>query len=434
MHPRISLTLLAALVSACGGDPAVGEGGAETTGAESTTALTSGEPTTGELTSTGTPTDTGSTSDGTTGSANTTTSESSTSLESSTSSATSETGSDEIIYPDPEWQPGAPEDHGLSSEGLAAMATVAEKMDSNCLVVTQGGVLVGEWYWNGFDANKDQENVYSVTKSITSALVGIAADLGQLGQLGIEAPTGFPEWAGTDSDLIKIRNLISNDSGREWDFNGDYIGLTLAPDQTQYAVDRKHAKPIGTWWEYNNAAIQTLERVLATATASDVAVYVQDHLFKSIGMTASMGHDNEGNPLTYQGVSASCRDLARFGYLYLRKGRWAGGVQVVPEAWVAESLQPSTTHNTAYGFMWWLNYPGHWILPSVPLRSEGDGKLVPKAPNEIFAAVGAFGQFIVVDPTTDSVWVRLGPTDLADSSGFGKFPQLWDAFEAAQLP
>lgn len=151
-------------------------------------------------------------------------------------------------------------------------------------------------------------------------------------------------------------------------------------------------------------------------------------------MTSAMDMDGVGNTLTYQGVSASCRDLARFGYLYLRGGRWAGGVQVVPESWVSMSTTPSTPLNDAYGFMWWLNRDGHWILPSTPLRDEGDGKLVPDAPEEMFAAMGAFGQLVVVDPTTETVWVRLGPTDLGDAAGIAKMKDLWAAFAAAQVP
>lgn len=103
----------------------------------------------------------------------------------------------------------------------------------------------------------------------------------------------------------------------------------------------------------------------------------------------------------------------------------------MPAQWVAESLQPSTALNSAYGFMWWLNRPGHWVLPSAPLRTEGDGKLLPQAPDEVFAAIGAFGQYVVVDPAREVVWVRLGPTDLGDASGFGKLGELWDAYAAA---
>jgi CubicO group peptidase (beta-lactamase class C family) len=343
---------------------------------------------------------------------------------------TGETG-DEFVYPEPDWVTESPEDHGFSSEGLAEMAMVAEGFDSNCLVVTHAGVIVGEWYWNDYGPDTDQANVYSVTKSITSALVGIAVDQGRL---DIEAPVEIAEWQASESAAITTRNLISNDSGRQWSFDVDYLQLGFQSDQTQFAIDLDQQHPIGTWWEYNNAAIQTLERVLGTSLGTDVGVFAEQELFGEIHMSATMGRDADGNPLTYQGVSASCRDLARFGYLHLRGGRWAGGVQVVPEAWVAESITPSTDLNSAYGFMWWLNRPGHWVLPSAPLRDEGDGQIAPEAPEELFAAIGAFGQFIVVDPTTESVWVRLGPTDLGDATGVGKLDDLWAAFAAAQLP
>lgn len=420
MHRPFVLAGALSSLTACGGDAdgETGETGGSSAGetaAPDPTSTgsddTSSDSTGPSPTATG-PGDTGDTSD--TGDA---------------SSSTGETG-DDFIYPEPEWMPGEPEEHGFSGDGLAAMAAIAEQSDSNCLVVTQGGVLIGEWYWNNYTPETDQGNVYSVTKSVTSALVGIAVEQGVL---DIEAPASFPEWTGTDSEAVKLRNLISNDSGREWSFDKDYVALGLAPNQTQFGINLGHQHEIGTWWEYNNAAIQTVERALSSAVGP-VDAYAQAQLFGEIHMTATMGHDADGNTLTYQGVSASCRDLARFGYLYLRKGRWAGGVQVVPEAWIAETLQPSTPLNDAYGFMWWLNRPGHWILPSTPLRDEGDGKLVTDAPDEVFAAIGAFGQLVVVDPTTETVWVRLGPTDLGDAAGIAKLHDLWTAFAAAQMP
>lgn len=421
-RPLVALALISLVTIGCG-DGATGDssdtGGPGTTGAPTSTGET---PTTAEP-------------DTTTGDPSTTTDETTDTGDIVTTddmSDTSDTGvTEDFIYPEPDWQTGLPEDHGLSSEGLAAMAKVADDANANCLVVTQGGVLVGEWYWNDFTADKDQDNVYSVTKSITSALVGIAVERGEL---DIEAPTGFPEWTGTMSEDVLLRNLISNDSGRAWSFNTDYLQLGLQPDQTQYAIDLGHDKPVGSFWEYNNAAIQTVERALFIGTGVDVGDYAEEHLFSRIHMSSKLGRDMQGNPLTYQGASASCRDLARLGYLYLRGGRWAEDVQVVPADWVAQTLTPSTALNTAYGFMWWLNRDGHWVLPSVPLRDEGDGKLLPDAPEELFMAIGAFGQLIVVDPTSESVWVRLGPTDLADSTGVGKLEDLWPAFAAAQLP
>jgi CubicO group peptidase (beta-lactamase class C family) len=425
--PRVAV--LAACLTACNPSPAATSDDVSTgAAASSSTDTPTSEPTTGAPATTGTsdPGGTG-TSDADTGSTSGT--PATTDTGDATTSGT--TGEPAIVYPEPDWQPGDPADHGFDPVGLDAMAKLAESSDSNCLVVTQGGALIGEWYWNGFDANKDQDNVFSVTKSVTSALIGIAADEGLL---DVEAPAGYAEWSGGDSETVTIRNLISNNSGREWSFNSDYVVMGVTPDQTGYAIDLGQDKPPGTWWEYNNAAIQTLERALKLATGGPVGDFAESRLFGKIHMTAKLGKDGEGNALTYQGVSASCRDLARFGYLYLRGGTWQGDVQVVPAAWVAETIMPSTEFNSAYGFMWWLNRPGHWILPSVPLRTEADGKLIPTAPDEVFAAIGAFGQFVVVDPTTDSVWVRLGPIDLGDASGFGKLPALWNAFEAAQVP
>lgn len=340
----------------------------------------------------------------------------------------------EPVYPDPEWDHGRPEDHGLDPVALAEFATFVGDNDSNCLVVVHAGVIVGEWYWNDYTPDTDQENVYSVTKSITSALVGIAQERGELA-IDDPAASSIQEWMGTPSEVVALRHLISNDSGRHWDFFADYVQLGLQADQTAFAIGLDQQQDPETYWEYNNAAIQTLERVLEVATAQDVGDYATANLFDPIGMTASYGRDGDGNPLTYQGVSASCRDLARFGYLFLRDGRWAGGVQVVPQAWVAESTVPSTPLNSAYGYMWWLNHDGHYVLPSAPLRQEGDGQLVPGAPAHLFSAVGAFGQLVIVDREREIVVVRLGAQPASgDLLGLQFLNDLWVAFAAALVP
>lgn len=240
---------------------------------------------------------------------------------------------------------------------------------------------------------------------------------------------------GSPSEAVTLRNLISNDSGRSWGFLADYVQMGLEPDQTAFAIGLGQDQEPGAYWEYNNAAIQTLERVLEVATGEDVGDYAAARLFGPIGMTATYGRDGADNPLTYQGVSASCRDLARFGYLVLRDGRWAGGVQVVPEAWVAESTTPSTPLNSAYGYMWWLNHDGHYVLPSAPIRQEGDGQLVPGAPDDLFAAVGAFGQLVIIDPERESVVVRLGAQPVSgDFLGFEFLRDVWAELSAALVP
>jgi CubicO group peptidase (beta-lactamase class C family) len=281
--------------------------------------------------------------------------------------------------------------------------------------------------------------VFSVTKSVTSSLVGIAEEEGRL-QLDQSATNYIPRWASTPSDRVTIRNLVSNDSGRFWSFESDYItGLFPALDQTAYAVGLSQQFDPGAVWEYNNAAIQTLEDVLAQATEQDVGRYAQAQLFEPIGASAQMGADPAGNTLTYQGVSASCDDMARFGYLTLRDGEWKGQ-QIIPKQWLKQATQPSTELNSAYGYMWWLNRKGHVVQPSFPVRNEYDGQLVPGSSEQMFFAIGAFGQLIIVDPKDEFVIVRLqNVTDInmalatsPDPVGIVQLREIMTAFEAAK--
>src|SRR5690606_26142614 len=116
-------------------------------------------------------------------------------------------------------------------------------------------------------------------------------------------------------------------------FIGDYVTLTASSNKTQYAIDLDQQHMPGEWWEYNNSAIQSLDRVLLVATGEDVDDYAKARLFEPIGMKSHYAHDASGNAIMYADVLASCRDLARLGYLYLRGGTWADGLQVVSSAW-----------------------------------------------------------------------------------------------------
>jgi CubicO group peptidase (beta-lactamase class C family) len=351
--------------------------------------------------------------------------------ETSGESETGETGDEEIVYPEPDWVPEPPEQHGLDPVGLEAAAALAEEAGSGCLLITRHGVIVGEWYWDGW-AQGTQTPVFSVTKSITSALVGIAADE-ELLAIDDWASDYVDEWAGTESEELTIRNLLSNDSGRYWEFVSDYVTLTASSNKTQFAIDLDQQHLPGDWWEYNNSAIQTLERVLSTSTGEDVGDYARTKLFDPIGMKSSFAHDPDGNAVMYADVMASCRDLARFGYLFLRGGQWAEGLQVISGDWVSESTSPSTPHNDAYGYLWWLNNEGHWIRPSAPLREEGDGPLLPDAPLGAYSARGLGSQIIGIDPATEIVFTRLAevPLDQLISGGPEIEGPLWAAIMAA---
>jgi CubicO group peptidase (beta-lactamase class C family) len=342
------------------------------------------------------------------------------------------------IYPGQDWKRGKPQHHGLSPQGLAEMAQLAEELDSTCLMVIHDGVVVKEWYAPGYGPNTIHENLFSVTKSVTSTLVGIATEEEML-ELDDSASEYINPWLGSPSEEVTVRNLLSNDSGRFWSFESDYMNMMVLPDQTGYAIGLDQAIEPAAYWEYNNAAIQTLEAVLEQATGDDVESFAQEHLFDRIGMDATMTRDAVDNPLVYQGLQTSCADIARFGYLILREGKWKNE-QVVPAQWVAQATTPSTGLNSAYGFLWWLNRDGHVVEPSFPNRIEYDGQLVPAASENLHLAAGAFGQFVAIDPEGEYVVVRLQDVldiqaTLAadpDPVGLSKIEALMTAFEEAK--
>ena len=320
--------------------------------------------------------------------------------------ATAAPASDERAWPVPEWTTTSPEDAGLDPAVLEAMATDAEAAGSNCLVVTKDGEIVDEHYWNDWDETSEQE-VFSATKSISSTLVGIAQDRGLL-DIDDKASEYIPEWVGTDSEDVTIRNLVSNDSGRFQDVESDYVTMTLREaDKTGYAVGLDQQHPIGSTWVYNNAAIQTLDAVLEEATGMPTHEFAREALFEPLGMDTEIVTDEAGGTLMYMGAQASCRDLARFGLLFLRGGEW-DGEQVLSSEWVDEATNVSQDLNPNYGFLWWLfgDRAGDFET------AGGEGQPSPGQGDDgglgLYAALGLGNQVVAVFPEEGVVVTRIG--------------------------
>jgi CubicO group peptidase (beta-lactamase class C family) len=306
---------------------------------------------------------------------------------------------------------------GLDPAALGRIAAQARKGKSNCLVVVRDGKLAGEWYFRGTKPTTAQ-NVFSVTKSVASTLVGIARDDGDL-RAGDPASRWIPGWRGTRSAAVTVRDLLSMDSGREWSFLTDYVELLLAPNRTAFATGLGQAVPPGRRWAYNNAAVQTLEQVLQKATGTDVASFAERRLFAPLGMSdTTMTRDRAGNPQLFEGLRSTCRDLARLGVLMLDRGRW-GSRRVVSRGWVEQATgRSSTPLNAAYGYLWWLNRKGVLASPLAGTSASGvrsgaarSGRLVPGAPPDMFWALGLGNQLVQIDPGSRTVVVRLGTAE-----------------------
>ncbi|WP_036508742.1 serine hydrolase domain-containing protein [Nocardioides sp. URHA0020] len=311
------------------------------------------------------------------------------------------------------WPTASPATMGFRSQRLDRLARDAKRLDSSCYAVVRDGRLVGEWNW-GTQRSVPRE-VFSVTKSVTSALVGIALDDGSL---ALDDPVSryVPSWRGTASHSVTVRDLLANDSGRFWSAESDYGAMTRAPDRTAYAVGLRQQHPPGTVWAYNNAAIQVLDRVLVRATGLPTAELAARRLFTPLGMTHTRMTSDAGGRSTnaYFGLQTTCLDLARFARLYLEQGT-VDGTRILSTAYVGASTGRSSTRlNAAYGYLWWLNREGRLRGATDEVDAAGQpvtdvrGRLVPDAPAGIFSAIGLGGQIAMVDPASRTIVVRLG--------------------------
>jgi CubicO group peptidase (beta-lactamase class C family) len=318
-------------------------------------------------------------------------------------------GGSGVPYPVPDWSVGTPAEHGMDPVKLEAAAAVAEQEGSYCLLVLRHGVLISEQYWKGHDKTTPEKS-WSIAKSYTSALVGIALDRGDIQSLDQSVADYVPEWKGTEREAITIKHLLSMTSGLKWDAFQDYVSMVvLSQDHTKFAVDLALDKEPGTTWTYHNGAVQVFERVFRNATGETIEMYAQKYLWSKLGTTASWAHDPAGNPTAYASVLASCRDHARMGYLYLHGGQWAGE-QVISSDWIKSTLTPSQPLNRAYGYLWWLNGE----TPAIDaMMAAWPDRMVPFAPADLFAMRGFGNQFVDVIPSLDLMVVRFGPDPMA---------------------
>jgi len=316
----------------------------------------------------------------------------------------------DVAWPIPEWSEADASAMGFDPVGLDEAARFAESIDSKCLLVVQDGHLVYERYWNGVTRETPNAS-WSVAKSFTSTLVGIALSRGEISSVEQPAADFLPSWVGTDKEAITIRHLLSMTSGLEFDFIADYGSVIFTDDMSAGAIGLPLDDAPGAVWNYNNRAVQVLESILEAATGLDVEEYASTHLWRPLGMQVAderaegthWERDGAGNVTTFANVRASCRDMARLGYLYLRRGAW-GETRILDEGFVERATTASQELNRGYGWLFWVNAGA----PAYDAGGEAfDGPILPAAPPDAFGAQG-FGQnFIDVIPSTGTVLVHM---------------------------
>ena len=269
------------------------------------------------------------------------------------------------------------------------------------LVVLKDGAIVYEKYYRG--NTEDSLCIsWSVAKSFLSALVGIAVEEGQIESIEDPLDKYVPELVGTGYEGVRIKDALQMSAGIYFnedygDFNSDInkLGriLALGGSLDGFVASMTRERDPGTFHKYTSTDTQAVAMALMRATGKSMCELLEEKIWKPLGMESDSYYllDTAGTELALGGLNATTRDYARFGQLYLQKGKW-NDEQIVPEQWVIDSVTPDAPHlmpgdnplsteKMGYGYQWWI-----------PVEPDGE-----------FLAVGIYNQFIYVYPKLNVV-------------------------------
>ncbi len=305
-----------------------------------------------------------------------------------------------------------PESQGVSSAGVLEFVEAVDKIDAmHSFMLVRHGKVVAEGWWTPY--NPDSPHVlFSLSKSFTSTAVGLAVAEGKL-SVDDEVLKFFPEDAPANPAAnlknMRVRDLLTMSTGHQDE-------PSSAPDKVSaksFLAQPVPHKP-GTHFKYNTAATFMQSAIVQKQTGLPVFDYLQPRLFAPLGIVgASWATNFQGISLGGYGLKVRTEDIAKFGQLYLQKGKW-NGKQLVPEAWVetatakqvSNGSNPKSDWDQGYGFQFW--------------RSR----------NGAFRGDGAFGQYCLVLPEQDAVIaITSGVKDMQ-----GVLNVVWDKLLPAMKP
>lgn len=319
------------------------------------------------------------------------------------------------------WRVTGAETLGLDPQRLAsltAMLRAAPQSNVHALLIERGGRLVYEEYFDGSDERWGRplghvvmtrdtlHDLRSVSKSVVSALVGIALAEGAISSVDRPVLEWFPEFSELDTPerrRITLAHALGMTAGLGWDEGmtytdprNDEIRMTRDPRPLHYVLSRPLVAEPGERFNYNGGLTQVLAAVLQRSTGVPVSEYARRKLFAPLGISDVEWLGNlDGLPAAASGLRLRARDLAKIGSLYLHGGRW-NGIAVLPAEWVEQSTRrhfvftppPGAVPRSDAGYAW------QWWYSCL---------YTPAGPIEARIAVGNGMQRLIVLPGLDLV-------------------------------
>lgn len=293
------------------------------------------------------------------------------------------------------WETSTPEEQGLDSNILSGIFNQAiNKPYIYSTLIIRNGFIVAEKYYNGFDAN-NAYHVMSVTKSFTSALIGIAIREGYINNLNQSVLDFFPEYVTPNMDprksSITIRHLLTMTAGFDY-YENETVGIYESSNWVKSTIDLPLKNNPGERFNYNTPASHVLSAIITKVTGMSTFEFAQKFLFKPLNINIrNWMKDPQGYFIGGFGMSFMPRDLARFGFLYLNSGL-LDNKQILPSDWVQQSIQIQigvtsvwgVMNDIGYGFLWWSGKINNY---------------------SVFLALGYGGQIILIFPDLNIIYV-----------------------------
>ncbi len=306
---------------------------------------------------------------------------------------------DATYWPTAGWRSSTPEEQGMDSGLLAEM--LGEILDENykidSVTIVRNGYMVADARIHPFNSIS-KHNIYSCTKSVVSALVGIAIDQGYIEGLQQPVLSFFPQRTIANRDVNKeamtLEHLLTMTTGFQCQDSYLYrwSGLNQmreSEDWVQFVLDLPMEGEPGERFEYCNGASFLLSGIIQETTGLSANEYAEEHVFGPLGISDfDWSSSPQGISVGYSELRMHPQDMAKIGVLYLNEGRW-DGEQIVPSAWVNSSTSQfiSATLEDGYGYQWWVDDSGMYL------------------------ALGYGGQFIFVIPDKEMVVVFTSSLD-----------------------
>lgn len=266
---------------------------------------------------------------------------------------------------------------------------------ASAFIIVQNDTIKYEHY-NGWLKKTDNVNIFSVSKSITALMCGIALKEGKIRSIDDCVTDYIPELRTADEHFqrLKIRHLLNMQAGLKFkeNYSNPFRSMALlymGHDMVAQIKKLKFKDEPGTKYEYNSMTTAILSYVLERATSTKYATYLSEKLWKPLGMefraTVTLDSKKHRNAKSYGGINTNVRDLAKIGRLVLNNGNW-NGRQIVDSAWIAQMYVPAMKDTKDNYSLGWYNFTH----------------------SKTISAYGLFGQMIIVYPKYNVVAARLG--------------------------